>query len=196
MCLLAKRRRSGRERQFFIVQPNGSRGAQDCFSQPAHAEQQQQNADYELKRVQRNAIEKRAEREDDERERRKAGERAKPGRPPAADGCDREHDRQRLHGFDERTQERRRNGGGHGCPSDSHDGGRKRSAATLASGDERETDRSITFLSFFFRSGFEKHRIAADSSAARKGLSTIRQPITSATPATSWRICSMRLSIF
>src|SRR5712691_5798987 len=32
-------------------------------------------------------------------------------------------------------------------------GGRKKCAATLASSDERETDRSITFLSFFFRRG-------------------------------------------
>jgi len=46
------------------VQRNDSGGAQDRFSQPAHAEQQQQNADGELERVQRDAIEKRPEPDD------------------------------------------------------------------------------------------------------------------------------------
>src|SRR5712675_2798171 len=71
-------------------------------------------------------------------------------RPPAADGGDREHDRERLHGFHERAQKRRRNGRGYGCPCRNHDRWPRRSAATLASGSERETDRSITFSSFFF----------------------------------------------
>src|SRR5258706_244651 len=106
----------------------------DRFSQPAHAEQQQQNADGELERVQRNAIEKRAEGEDDEPERGQAGERAEPCRPPAADGCDREHDCQRLHGFDERAQERRRNGGGHRCPTGNHEGGREKRTGPLTGG--------------------------------------------------------------
>ena len=56
--------------------------------------------------MQRDAIEQRSEREDDECKRSEAGERTEPSRPPAADGGDREHDRQRLHGFHERAQER------------------------------------------------------------------------------------------
>src|SRR5258706_14118107 len=99
--------------------------------------------------MRRDAIEKRSEREDDERKRGEAGERAEPCRPPAADGGDREHDRQRLHGFDERAQEGRRNGGGWGRPCQNHDGWPQRRAGTLASCNERGTDRSITFLSFF-----------------------------------------------
>src|SRR5207245_5135128 len=74
--------------------------------------------------------------------------------PPAADAGDRKHDRQGLHRFDERTQKRCRDGRGYGCPREGHDGWpQRRCAATLASSNERGPDRSITFLSFSFRSG-------------------------------------------
>src|SRR5439155_23832823 len=47
-----------------------------------------------------------------------------------------------------------RDGRGYGCPREGHDGWpQRRCAATLASSNERGPDRSITFLSFFFRSG-------------------------------------------
>ena len=51
MRLLAKRRRSGRERRCLVVQRNHSCSAQDRFSQPAHAEQQQHDADPELEQI-------------------------------------------------------------------------------------------------------------------------------------------------
>src|SRR5258706_15675319 len=100
--------------------------------------------------MRRDAIEKRSEREDDERKRGEAGERAEPCRPPAADGGDREHDRQRLHGFDERAQEGRRNGGGRGRPCQNHYAGAQKRGAPLASCNEGGTAPPITFFSFFW----------------------------------------------
>ena len=119
--MTAQLRRSGRERESFIVQRDDPRSAQDCLAQPAHAEKQQQHADHELKEVQGNAIEERTEREHDQREGTEARERAQARRPPAAHGCNREHDGERFDRFDERTEKRRGNGGCRCGPGD-HEG--------------------------------------------------------------------------
>ncbi len=61
--------------------------------------------------MQRDTIEERAEHHDDEDQQPKPGECANPRRPPAANGGDGEHDRQRFHRLDQRGQERGRHCG-------------------------------------------------------------------------------------
>jgi len=103
--LLAQLRRFGREGHSFIMERNDSRRAEDRLSQPAHAEQQQQDPDRELKEMQRDKIEQRAEQQHDEDEQHKASERSKPGRTPAANSGDRQQDGQRLDGLNKRAKE-------------------------------------------------------------------------------------------
>ena len=95
---------AGKSRRL-IVQGNDARRAQNRLAQPAHAEQQQQHPDGELQEMQRDVIQERAERDDDCRQQRKPANRAEPGRTPAANGGDGEHDRQRFHRLDQRSQE-------------------------------------------------------------------------------------------
>ena len=83
-CSVAQFRRFGCEGQSFIMERGDARCAQVCLSQPAHAEQQQQNPNRELKEMQRDKIEQRAKQQHDEDQQHKAGERAKPCRTPAA----------------------------------------------------------------------------------------------------------------
>jgi hypothetical protein len=85
------------------VQGNGASGAQNGLAQPAHAEQQQQDADDELQLAQRNPIQEWPKRKYNEGKKSKPGDGADPRRPPTTDKGDREHDCQRLDGFDKRA---------------------------------------------------------------------------------------------
>ena len=87
-----------------VVQRNESGGAQYRLAQPAHAEQQEQNADRNLQRTERHAVEQRPQGDNNERQHEKPGDRAETGRPPAAHDGDSEHDGQ---GFDRSTSEAR-----------------------------------------------------------------------------------------
>jgi hypothetical protein len=107
--LLAQFCRLGGECGGLIMQRDNARRAQDRLAQPAQAEQQEQDADDELQRMQRDTIEQRSEREDDKRQHDQPGEDAESGWPPAAHDGDGQHDRQRLDRLDQRGQERGRN---------------------------------------------------------------------------------------
>ena len=89
------------------MQRNVSGGAQDRFAQPAHAEQQEQNADGDLQHIERHAIKERPERNDNERQRDETRERAEHGGPHAAHDSDREHDGERFNRLDQRCEKRR-----------------------------------------------------------------------------------------
>ena len=119
--MLAQLRRLRRVDFCFIVEGDNPCGAQNGLAQPAHSEQQKQDADRELQKVERNTIEQRPERQDDERKQREPRNCPKPGGTPAANGADGKHDRQRLDRLDERTEKcsgdgRRGHGPGHHQP--------------------------------------------------------------------------------
>ena len=101
VCLVGKRRR-------FVVQRNESGGAQNRLAQPAHAEQEQQNADGDLQHVKRHAVEQRPERNDNQRQYGKParGAPSTAGRTPRTDR-DGEHNGQRFDRLDQRRQKRR-----------------------------------------------------------------------------------------
>ena len=102
-CLVGKRQR-------LIVERDHARRTQDRLSQPAHAEQEEQDSDDELKEMERNAVKDRSERHHNDRQYGKACERARAGRAPAANGGDSQHDGQRFHRLDQRSKERGRHG--------------------------------------------------------------------------------------
>jgi hypothetical protein len=85
-------------------------GAQNCLAQPAHAEQQQQNADRDLQDIERNAIKERPERGDDQRQREEPDERAENGGPQATHHRNRKHDGERFDHLDERREKGRGDG--------------------------------------------------------------------------------------
>jgi hypothetical protein len=93
-----------------VVQRNDSGRAQYRLAQPAHAEQQEQNANRDLQHIERHAIKQPAQGDNNEREHEKARDRAETGRPPAAHDGDGKHDGQSLDRFDQRGQKRRRDG--------------------------------------------------------------------------------------
>ena len=87
-----------------VVQRDDAGRAKNGFTQPSHPEQQQQNADDELKEVEGDAAEERAEQNDQPAEHGKRPRRAKCRRPPAAQARDRENDGESLDDFDERSE--------------------------------------------------------------------------------------------
>ena len=102
---LADSRASAEKAAILVVQQDVAAERNAGLAQPAHAEQQQQDADHELEEVQRYPVEQGAEghHQQPERDQRRAG----PDRrePPAAQGRDREHDRERLDDLDRRGGE-------------------------------------------------------------------------------------------
>jgi len=76
-------------------------------SQPLKAEHEQQSADHEPKRLDRNHRQRRTEYCDDCRKGQKRNAGAGEGRTPAAGQPNREHDRERFDGLNRAREERR-----------------------------------------------------------------------------------------
>src|SRR6266516_1378830 len=71
--------------------------AQDGLAEPLQSEREQQRADDEAKRPDRDRAKRRPERRDEHREHDRGGADTDQSRAPAAHNADSEHDRQRLH---------------------------------------------------------------------------------------------------
>ena len=87
------------------MQRDDSGAAQACLAQPAHAHQEEQDADSELQRMERNMVEQWSEQQDGAAQQRQSRPGAERGRAPAAQGRHGKHDRERLDHFDQRGQE-------------------------------------------------------------------------------------------
>ncbi len=66
-AVLAQLSGAGGKRRRFVVQRDDSRRAQDRLAQPAHAEEQQKDADDQLQKMERNTVEQRPEDRHDQR---------------------------------------------------------------------------------------------------------------------------------
>src|SRR6185312_12921464 len=91
----------------FIVQGQHSGRAQDRFPQPARAEQQKQDSDYNLQTAQGNRAKARSQNNDKNAQDNSASQRAQQGGTPTACDAYRQNDSQGFYEFDERSQERR-----------------------------------------------------------------------------------------
>jgi hypothetical protein len=116
----------GGEGGALVVQRDDAGGAQDRLVQPAHAEEQQQDADDQLQQLERYRLERAAERGDQRGQRGEPRGGAEQRRAPAMDGADGEHDRERFDDLDEGSGERGCDGGENGGPGEHRRPGRKR----------------------------------------------------------------------
>ena len=94
------------ERLVLVVQILEAARAEDRLAQPLQSEREQQRADDEAERVDRDRAERRPERGDEQREHDSGRAGADQRRAPAADDADAEHDRQRLDHLDGAREER------------------------------------------------------------------------------------------
>ena len=105
--LIAQLFRLRRENYCLVVQRNNPGSSQNRLAQPTHAEQQQQDADNDLKRMHRKTAKQWPKGKYDECEERKPRKGTYRCRTPTSDRDDREHDRQCFDRFDKRAQEGR-----------------------------------------------------------------------------------------
>ena len=106
-----------RKRGAFVVQRLVPARPQDRLAQPLQPECQQERADDEAQRADRNVPQRRPERGHDPTKDDRRGADADQRRPPAANDADGQHDRERLDGLDGAREERRQEGddvGSHG----------------------------------------------------------------------------------
>ena len=93
--------------RILVVQSLQAAGSEDRLAQPLEPEEQEQRADDESQRVDRELRERRAEHGDDDRQGTERGSDAPPGRPPSPSDADGEHDRHGLDHLDRAREERR-----------------------------------------------------------------------------------------
>ena len=109
--MAAQLRAARSERRRLVMQCDDACGAQDRLAQPAHAENEERDAHAELQPLDRNALEQRPGRDDDDGEQRERGSRAERGHAPAAYRRGGEHDGESFDRLDERGEESGRDGG-------------------------------------------------------------------------------------